>query len=600
MTESSKLPPEARRNILAYAAIAVVATLVFARGMGYELLRGFDDDSYILNNVGRLEPTLGNAIDWFIAPYAHNYIPLTMISYMVDYAVGGTSGFIYHVHNLFWHIVTGFGLFTCMRLLKVRFDVALGLTLLWTVHPQRVESVIWVSERKDVLCGAWYVWGIAAYIRFREATGTRGFRLPFACFVLALLAKPMAISFPLVLALFEWHRVGKLDPKAIAIRLWPYLATAIAFVPITIAAQGTAIQEHLPLARRLGVLFHNVAWYIHSLVTPVSHATVYPRVPMQPGAFVAAIITYIAVAALIVIVVRRLQAKAADWIPPVLAYPIVLGPVAGFMPLGAIDYADRYSYLPTIMIITAGGLAINQILEKTSDASRQRTLHTIFAALIVASGIMAVIRIPAWQTIRHVMVNATTHSTPNPMAVMQQGEWDLGHENFEEALEMADILLTDRPVYISERGKMTGSYHGHYLRLRVARETGDKNMAVHSYEQLSRMRDKDRLAALPVLEHFAAEDLSEMTEIVLGIAGLYVEAGLDEHAIGCLDSVLFYRPDHTDARAARARLLYKSGDYTAAIIDLEAVLRAKSDNEPARALLRQCEEAQKEKNKKDE
>lgn len=91
-----------------------------------------------------------------------------MLSDTVDYAVGGVDVFVYHLQSLFWHIVSACGLLALLRLLEVHPRIALMTALIWTVHPQRVESVVWISERKDVVCAAWYLWGLVLYIHYRN------------------------------------------------------------------------------------------------------------------------------------------------------------------------------------------------------------------------------------------------------------------------------------------------------------------------------------------------------------------------------------------------------------------------------------------------
>ena len=129
------------------------------------------------------------------------YIPFTMFSYMLDYNIWGLNSFFYHFQNIFWHILTTLALFNIFRKFNISLLISFLICLIFSCHPQRVESVVWISERKDVLCAAFYFWSIYFYINSKRKTS-------FILFICAMLSKPMAISLPLILFLYEYYTVN--------------------------------------------------------------------------------------------------------------------------------------------------------------------------------------------------------------------------------------------------------------------------------------------------------------------------------------------------------------------------------------------------------
>ena len=173
--------------------------------MQYQFLGSFDDNVYVVKNP-HLSFSFSNIILFLKKPYYAMYIPLTMLSYMFDFNLWGLNSFGYHLQNVFWHIVATIAIYKCFRLFKIKSWIAFFLCLIFAVHPQRIESVVWISERKDVLCAAFYFLSIFFYVK--NSNGKFSITA-FIFFILAILSKPMAISLPFVLVLYEFYRSNK-------------------------------------------------------------------------------------------------------------------------------------------------------------------------------------------------------------------------------------------------------------------------------------------------------------------------------------------------------------------------------------------------------
>ena len=542
-----------RHDLIACLIIAIAALVVFAGGLSLPPLDGFDDDIYVLNNQSRLVISTENIHFWLTSAYFKMYIPLTMFSYMIDSAIGGVDGFVYHLQNLLWHIVSACGLLALLRLLKVGPCIALITALIWTVHPQRVESVVWISERKDVLCAAWYIWGLVLYIHSRNRGKPRTV-LTLIFFILALLSKPMAISFPLILVLYEWHLARKVDIGGWVRRLWPYILIAAVFVPITIAAQGDAVQAHVPVVRRVAVVVHNLFWYIQKMLVPAGLYPMHSRVTSDSASVLS-----VGIVAVLCVVCGDLYRRCChssgslrNWLPLLLAYPVVLAPVAGFFPLGAIDYADRYSYLPSaallcLLAVAASRCRCPRISEHPAFGSMMAVGCAVAGIVILILGTLSFVYIPTWSSIRQILVISAAHPHPNPMVVHKLGELNLTDGDLEAADAQANLLLADRVAYISDEQRQLVHAHAHYLKLCIAGRQSNTVAVLREFEECK-----------VFLPQVIGGDARELAEFLVMIGNLYVSQKKYDAAASCAVSALKMVPSNAPARALLEMLKNRS------------------------------------------
>ena len=265
--------------------LLVCAALCYLPSLSFPLLEGWDDPTYILDNAERLTPSLTNVQRFLEAPYFNNYHPVTMLSYMVDFSIGRTNAFVYRLQNLLWHLIACAGLYACLCRFGIGRSLSWFLALLWAVHPQRVESVVWVSERKDVLCGAFIFWALWCYTR-QPARYTAAFLL----FLLAILSKAMVVTFVGVLALMEWSKHdGRLGWQSVK-RLLPYACLSVVMAAATVNAQGEAVRANVPLLRRLPAAVWNTVWYVCRTLVPTDLCPMYPRIDPHAAALLAVLI----------------------------------------------------------------------------------------------------------------------------------------------------------------------------------------------------------------------------------------------------------------------------------------------------------------------
>ena len=213
---------------LPYIIIAAVTFFVFSPCLFADFLN-WDDTSHLLNNPFLPLHRFNAVIRIFLSPDTANrtYIPLTVFSFGIEQWLFGLNSFVFHLNNIFLHILAASLVYVLARRMNISSKGALFAALVFAVHPMRVESVAWVTERKDMLFGACYLGALIAYWDYLRSGKGKYYITALACAVLSILAKPMALGLPLVLFLFDRMSGRKfttgvwLDKLPFVLALWP-------------------------------------------------------------------------------------------------------------------------------------------------------------------------------------------------------------------------------------------------------------------------------------------------------------------------------------------------------------------------------------------
>ncbi len=198
------------REILPWIVAAALVMAVFAPSVGFDFT-DFDDGTYVTRNPHLALGFSMPGLRWAMTTYdTANWHPITWLSLMLDYRLFGTDARGYHLVNLLLHVLNAvlFGLL--LGRLTGRRASAFAASLLWAVHPLRVESVVWISERKDLLCALFWLLSMTAYRHWLARPGTGRYLALLAAAALAMAAKPMAVTLPVALLLLDWWPLGRI------------------------------------------------------------------------------------------------------------------------------------------------------------------------------------------------------------------------------------------------------------------------------------------------------------------------------------------------------------------------------------------------------
>jgi protein O-mannosyl-transferase len=240
-------------EIAVLGAIFVLVLAVFYQTVGFDFIT-LDDNLYVYSNPAVLSGLNWDSIRWaFTAFHSANWHPLTWLSHMLDVKLFGTGAGGHHAMNVMIHLVNSLLTLVVFRKLTKRFWPSAAIALLFAVHPAHVESVAWISERKDVLSTMLMllsIWAYAAFAKSSDAAAdgkfwnSRSYIAALALFAAGLMAKPMLVTLPFVLLLFDYWPLRRFDDlsgmRRVLVEKLPFFALTVASSVITLMAQRSA------------------------------------------------------------------------------------------------------------------------------------------------------------------------------------------------------------------------------------------------------------------------------------------------------------------------------------------------------------------------
>ena len=378
-------------------AAALFAVYAPARDYGFILL---DDPGYILEN-----PDVSGGFSWAGVKSAWTesresyWAPLLWMSFMLDVECFGLEPRGFHLENAALFALNAGLLFALFRRWTGRTGVAVAATLLWALHPARVESVAWVVERKDVLSGLFFLLGLGAYVEGRQGRLRAGLGLAWLCMALGGAVKQILIVMPAVLMLLDvwplartdWDRIGR-DAWRLAREKWAFwgLAAFLAFLPPWLHHQDGAMLD-VPFSKRLAMIPIHYVFYLEKTLWPSGLAVLQGDLPFRWPVFALGI-GLVAGATWGVWRVRKTAPWALwGWVWFVGA----LFPLSGLVWAGAERLATRFLYVPHM------GLALAAALGAAHAGRNRRGLAAAAALVVLAVYLGATVRLlPFWRDSR--------------------------------------------------------------------------------------------------------------------------------------------------------------------------------------------------------
>ncbi len=340
----------------------------------------FDDDVYVTANYTIQRGFTLDSVLWaFTTGHAANWHPLTWLSLMLDIELFGMKPGPFHITNLVLHTLNSILLFWLFVSMTKAIWPSAFVAALFAVHPLHVESVAWVAERKDVLSTLFWILTTGAYFHYSRKTSVERMTLVAGLYALGLMAKPMLVTLPFTLLLFDYWPLGRLrlplrnresaqqgemaqlSLRSALIEKAPLFLLAVGSCVVTFIVQreGGAVKglTAYSLPERLMNVVTSYATYLGQMAWPARLSLMYPwpsgGIPWSSVAIAGGVL--IGVTALVALTYRRLPFLAVGW----LWYLGTLVPVIGLVQVGVQSHADRYTYVPLIgvFVMVAWGLA---------------------------------------------------------------------------------------------------------------------------------------------------------------------------------------------------------------------------------------------------
>src|SRR5579883_3517913 len=357
--EASSDPSRFKRWVLIALVLAIVSVALFSRSISYGFIN-YDDDAYVYRNRQVLQGLCIPAVKYALTSCdIGTWAPLTWISYECDATLWGSRPAGYHATNVLFHAAAGALLFLALCAMNQSLWVSATVAAIFLLHPLRNESVVWVAERKDVLCAFFWMFGLLAYAAYVRKPDGRRWTAVFLCFLAGLMSKMMMVTFPFVLLILDWWPLKRLELRDSRARLPRLVAEKVPFfaaICVVLSISASALHSRGAFATRPGEgLFGllrvplNYSFYLGKILWPHNLSILYPINPIHVGSAV-----FCTVLLVLLSLLAFLQRDTRSWfLTGWLWFIGTLVPVVGFVAFGDFAVADRYTYIAGIGIVWA-------------------------------------------------------------------------------------------------------------------------------------------------------------------------------------------------------------------------------------------------------
>ena len=551
-----------------------------------------DDPQYIIDNPKVNQGLSWSAVQWaFTTGHASNWHPLTWISHMVDVELFGLKPGPHHLMNLLFHVINTLLLFMFLQRTTGAMGRSALVAALFALHPLHVESVAWVSERKDVLSTLFFMLTLWAYTLYARDPMPRQYIAVFFLLAMGLMAKPMLVTVPFILLLLDvWplRRFSLETPeRGVALKLvtekLPLFGLIIASSIITLLVQhaGGALNtlSQAPLDTRLPNVLVSYVEYMGSMIWPAGLAALYPiskTIPVwQP---LGAGILLVTISFGVLKFLRQYPYLTVGW----LWFLGTLVPVIGIVQVGSQAMADRYTYIPLIglfIIVAWGGYDL-----LVRNTTKRAPITIIIALMVVGLGTATWVQVQYWSDSKTLWKRALAVTKNNYRAHVAYGSILAEEGRHKDAAAQFSAAIRIQPNYAEAHNK---------LGVELA-ETGRHDEAVFHYKEALRYRSdlgmaNTNLGNALLAEGRAGEALAYYEKALLqnqddpvtlnSLGSAMDDLGRVDEAIALYRTALVINPGLSAAYNNLAAAYTRKGQYREAVTELDAAL----DIEPGNA-----------------
>ena len=549
--------------------LAIVIVAAFWRVRANDFV--YDDYQYILANEHVHNGLNAGDISWaFRAFFQANWHPLTWISHMLDNQLFDLSSKGPHLVNLLFHIANTLLLFYILKRMTRTLWQSAFVAALFGIHPLHVESVAWISERKDVLSTFFWMLTLLAYVHYVEKPTIKRYVLILSAFALGLLAKPMLVTLPFALLLLDYWPLKRFN---LGWRLiWekiPLMAMAAISSVITYIAQhsGEAVTtfDRLHFGIRAANAVVSYVSYLWKMIWPRGLSIIYPHpIETLPTWEVAASGLVLAcISALAIRSARRLPYFAIGW----FWYLGTLVPVIGLVQVGAQAMADRYTYVPLIGIFIVIAWGVPDLLARRKPRGKLLAIPAI--GVILALMICTWIQVSYWRNnltlFEHDLAyNRPTKDSLNNLAAAykEQGMYDRAIALFKARLRQEpgdpQAIYNLAGTYV-EAGRTEDAIRGYRTFIeRVRAERQQEKLGIYYLNACSKLFEMlyraNRMGEAAAELRILLAEHPEMTNVRLQLAGCLIFSGHIREGRAELQTILNTAANSAEAAPARELL----------------------------------------------
>jgi protein O-mannosyl-transferase len=558
-------------------ALAAAVLAVFWGALRCDFVN-YDDPAYITSNVDVQHGLTAAGIAWaFETGDASNWHPLTWLSHMADVQFFGLSPAGHHLTSLLLHAANAALLFLVLRAMTGALWRSAVVAALFALHPLRVESVVWVSERKDVLSTLFWMLAVWSYVKFQSSKSKPWYAAAVLFFACGLMAKPMVVTLPFLLLLLDYWPLRRPMGWGLVIEKIPFFVLTLASSVVTFIVQrrGGAVSPlaGLPLPARIANAPVSYVRYLAKMFWPARLSVLYPHPGHWPVWQVAC--ASLLLAAVTAVVIWRCRAQpylAVGW----FWFLGMLAPTIGLVQVGIQSMADRYSYLPMVGILIMVVWGVSDMLGRLPEA--RWILGSAGGLAIAACVVLTPQQVRYWRDSDALFQHAVKVTENNYLAYNNLGYFLSNRGEAEQSMLYYKSALQINPNY-DEAHNNLGFALASLGRYQEATNEYIKALSLNpslteAHNNLGNALGSLGLADAAIHEYqVALEENPRHADAHnnYGIA-LAMHGRLDE-AIAHFRLAIQYKENYSSAHSDLGNALAMKGDYAGAIQEYQACLR---------------------------
>lgn len=586
--------------------IAISTGLVFWQVHEFEFV-DFDDTTYVLKNPDIRQAVTFESIAWAVTTvHAANWHPLTWLSHMLDVALFGLDAGKHHLVNLLFHITNSLLLFLVLRKMTGALWQSALVAALFALHPLHVESVAWVSERKDVLSTFFWMLTLGAYAVYVARPSVLKYLGVLLLLSLGLMSKPMLVTLPCVLLLLDYWPLKRFSFQACPGDSFPQNQSVFKLIgekiPLFILAaissaltyyaqnHGGAVKslDYIPFADRVANALVSYVLYIGKMICPVDLACLYPHPETLPWwQVLGAILVLISVSGMALREAKTRPYLMVGW----LWYLGTLVPVIGLVQVGGQAMADRYTYVPLIGLFVMMAWGMPEFLKSWRFRKIFLLIFSV-VVLLILSGITWK-QAGYWKDSLTLFEHAVKVTENNSGMHYNLGNALADQQRDSEAIVHYLAAIRIEPDFADAHNNLANVY----------RRQGDGEAAIRHYLKVLEMRPDDdgvnynlgmtlddQGRTREAIAHYlsALKGMAENPDAHFKTANALFKTGAIDDAVQHYRRAIELKPDFVDAHCNLGVVLFQSGDMAGAVAAFKAALRLKPDYPPARQYLQKA------------
>ena len=569
-------------------ALLLLTAFVFSSTLKNDFIDTWDDGVYVTDNVMITKLDKESLVSFFTTPLNGTYVPLPLLSFAIDYKLFKLEAWGYHLHNLLLHLVCTLLVFFLLKKLKIKPVYAFFGALLFGIHPMRVESVAWVTERKDLLFSMYYLGAVLSYLFYvtEEKNRRRYYLLTLVFFIVSLFSKIQAVSLPLTLLVIDYY-VGRPLKFKLLLEKVPHFLLSLGFgiagIFILRNVGSLEVNEAFSLTERIFFGLHSMLLYLMKVIFPYPQSIYYPY-PANPGEALP-VMYYLAPVILIglAVLVFLTRKKNKAIVFGSLFFVVNIMFLLQILSAGQAFQADRFTYIPYLGFFFLAAWGAQYFVERNKSFSVP--VFTAIPVILVIFMIMTHQRCLAWknsETIWTDVIEQFPEKIANAYAnrasyYRKTNQWPKSIDDYTVAMRLDKknpVSIMNRGNLYFDMGKDSEAYVDYMAALKMKKKTMDLQRL---YANIGAIYGRKKMydSAMVYLNKSVEED-PKFAVAYLNRALTYEERDMNQQAIQDYLKYIELKPEDDRVYSSIGVNYMRKGDFVNSLKWLNDAIRMNS------------------------